>query len=173
MLTIKLLELVGFVSFVLGLDNRECFVIVESTLLVEVPVMGVMLDTETDDKLIEVDTITLLTKPFIEGEKEIDESLGRTEDEVDMATLLTRLLDGTEGELDTGTMLLAIGVVPDEAEGERGAKTADDGVVELTTAALKEEEVGVGSANAGTAMASPQASTAMEHLRWVCMLMWL
>lgn len=168
-LAIKLLVLgagVGFVSFVLGFDhNTEDFRVFDSTVLVETPVLDAMLDTELeDDGLDEVDASTLLTKPLDEGEDKLGEPLGRTEDEVANTTLLTRLLD------EAGNELLAIRVRPDEVEKETVSEIADDCAVKVIAEVFEEEEMGMGSANAGMVTASSQASTAMERSRWVCMI---
>ena len=111
----------------------------------------------------EEDTSTLLT-----------ELLGDAEDEEGTSMLFTELPDPAgEGELDTGALLtglLVMDAAPDVVGGERADETADDGAEEPAAAELEEDVLGMGSARAGATMASPQARTAMELLRRVCMV---
>ena len=104
----------------------------------------------------------------------LPELLGDAEDEEDTSTLFTELPDPAgEGELDAGALLtglLVIDAAPDVVEGESADEIADDGAEVPVAAELEEDELGMGSAKMGATMASPQARTAMELLRRVCMV---
>ena len=128
----------------------------------------------------ELDTGTLLMKLLGRVEEELDTGtllmklLGRVEEELDTGTLLMKLLGRAEDELDTDmllTKLLVMDVLPDAVEVETMDEIADDNSVEeLSYAELEIDVVGIGSAQVGAAIASPQARTAMDLLRPVCMV---
>ena len=93
---------------------------------------------------------------------------------LDTDTLLTKLVGRVEEELGTGTLLtklVVMDVLPDTVEGETMDEIADDdSVEELSDAELEIDVMDIGSAQVGAAIASPQARTAMELLRPVCMV---
>ena len=75
--------------------------------------------------------------------------------------------------MDTGTLLtelLVTSVLLGVVEGDRLDDIADDDVEKVLAALLKVDEVDTESAKAGAAIASPQARTAMELWRRVCMV---
>ena len=72
--------------------------------------------------------------------------------------------------MDTDTLLtelLVTSVLPSVAEGD---EIAEDDVEKVVAAVLEVDEINIGSAKAGAAIASPQARTAMELWRRVCMV---
>ena len=72
--------------------------------------------------------------------------------------------------MDTGTLLtelLVTSVLLGVVEGDRLDEIGDDDVDKVLAALLEDDELGMGSAKA---IASPQARTAMELWRRVCMV---
>ena len=120
----------------------------------------------------EADTSTLLAKVLNEaGGADAGTLLTKVLNEAggaDATTLLTKVLNATGAEADTGALLtglLVTGALPAAVEGEGSAEMADDGEEGLSAAELKADAVGIGSAKAGVASASPQARMATELLR--------
>ena len=176
---------------VVGIVGLEELEVLGAVLVVEVLVDRVTLDTEGEDRLDdevdellgevedELDTITLLTEPPDRVQYELNTStlltelLDRVEEELDTGPLLTKLLGRVEEQLHTGTLLaklLMMDVLPDAVEGESVDEIAYNATAGLSAGELEIDVVGMGSAQLGAAIASPEARTAMEVLRPACMV---